>query len=68
LNITNTSFYDRLAAVNFFLFCVGGTQVGRIYFYQQSIKSGSIKKDAEQFVEGVVDSSKNAAKEVVGGK
>lgn len=28
-----------LAAVNFLVFCVGGTQVGRIYLYNQSLKN-----------------------------
>ena len=35
----------RLAAVNFFLGCVGTIQVGRILMYQRSIKGGDMKEE-----------------------
>jgi hypothetical protein len=41
-----------LAAANFFLFCVGATQVGRILAYNASTKN-----------ESVLDAVKDAAKE-----
>lgn len=33
-----------LAAVNALLFCVGATQVGRIYAYNKSLKAGDLAK------------------------
>ncbi|KAF2098039.1 UPF0041 domain protein [Rhizodiscina lignyota] len=56
-----------LAAVNFFLFCVGSTQVTRILMYQQSLKGDSmgseVKKAATeqaQVVEEAVKDPKGA--------
>lgn len=39
---------NRLAAVNFFLGCVGITQVTRIVRYQQSVKAGTVAEAVEQ--------------------
>lgn len=61
-----------LAAVNFFLFLTGTTQVTRILLYQQSLKNptaGDVAKDAVKEdgkkLEGVVEDVKQKVKEVV---
>ncbi|MCJ1311512.1 Mitochondrial pyruvate carrier 2 [Agyrium rufum] len=61
-----------LAAVNFFLFCVGVTQVSRILLYQQSVKNGTIKdvvkqdtKEAEKTVEEIAKDPEAAADKAV---
>ena len=60
---------NSLATVNAFLFCVGATQVTRIFMYNQSIKRTSpveeIKEAAKEqaaVVEGVAKDPKGAAK------
>src|SRR5579875_1168254 len=40
-----------LAAVNFFLFCVGSVQVGRVVMYRQSVKGGSTGTAAKEVTE-----------------
>jgi mitochondrial pyruvate carrier 2 len=52
-----------LAAVNFFLFCVGGTQVTRIFIYQQSVKEPLKQetKSAEQLVTDPIGVVKSVA-------
>ncbi|PNS13980.1 hypothetical protein CAC42_6493 [Sphaceloma murrayae] len=37
-----------LASVNFLLFCVGATQVGRVLLYQQSLKGDSVGEEAKK--------------------
>ncbi|KAE8146772.1 UPF0041-domain-containing protein [Aspergillus avenaceus] len=49
-----------LAAVNFFLGCVGVVQVGRIYNYRKSLE-GSSTEAAKDMEKEVVDSAKNVA-------
>jgi hypothetical protein len=44
-----------LATVNFFLFCVGATQVSRIALYNQSQKNSTIPKEAKQAAEGAAE-------------
>ena len=68
--IANT--YIRLAAVNFFLGCVGVTQVTRIVLYQQSLKDKPAEKvaednakDAAAIARGVVQDPEGAAKKAV---
>ncbi|KAI0147434.1 UPF0041-domain-containing protein [Xylariaceae sp. FL1272] len=53
-----------LAAVNFFLACVGVAQVTRILMWKQSQKHLSPAEKAEKKVEEVVEVAKDAAKEV----
>ena len=54
----------RLAAVNFFLGCVGVTQVTRIVLYQRSLKNASVgevvKDDAKDIAETVKVAAKDA--------
>ena len=61
----------RLAAVNFFLACVGVVQVSRIMLYQQSVKNatpgqitekeaGHVSKTAKEAAEGSKAATKNA--------
>ncbi|QIX00703.1 hypothetical protein AMS68_006220 [Peltaster fructicola] len=64
-----------LASVNFALFCVGATQVGRAFMYQQSVKGVSLTeevkqagKDAEASLEKVIEDPKAALKSVVNPK
>ena len=64
-----TSIYS-LATVNAFLFCVGATQVTRIFMYNQSVKGTSpveeIKDAAKEqaaVIEGAVKDPKGAAKQ-----
>ena len=60
---------DRLAAVNFILFCVGGTQVTRVLRYQASRKGESVGAEVQdaareeaQLVKGAVENPKGALK------
>lgn len=64
-----------LATVNFFLFCVGATQVSRVIIYRQSLKGTSVTgeakdvaKDEAETVQGVLEHSEEAAKQAVGKK
>ena len=64
----------RLAAVNFLLFCVGGTQVTRVLLHQRSQKNEGMGeqvkdavKDEARVVKGVAEDPKGAAKKVSGG-
>ncbi|KAL2820092.1 hypothetical protein BJX63DRAFT_381286 [Aspergillus granulosus] len=54
-----------LAAVNFFLGCVGVVQVTRIFNYRRSLEGGSAKEAAKDLEHELVDSAKAAAKEAV---
>lgn len=61
-----------LAAVNFFLGCVGVTQVSRIFLYQQSLKNetaGEVAKDsaidAKDTAKSIAQNPESAAKEAV---
>lgn len=56
---TNNS--RRLAAVNFFLGCVGVTQVTRILIYQRSQKAASAAQIAETDVKDVANTVKGIA-------
>ncbi|KAL8773496.1 MAG: hypothetical protein Q9209_001600 [Squamulea sp. 1 TL-2023] len=47
-----------LAAVNFFLGCVGVVQVTRILRWQQSVKNGTISEVAQQHAEGEARTAK----------
>ncbi|MCJ1476061.1 hypothetical protein MMC13_004726 [Lambiella insularis] len=53
-----------LAAVNFFLGCVGVTQVTRILLHQRSVKNGTIGAIAEENAQDVAERTKEAAKDV----
>ena len=65
-----------LATVNFFLFCVGATQVSRVLIYRQSLKgtssTGEVKdaaKEEAKTVQGDLEKqSEGAAKQAVGAK
>ena len=64
--------YCSLAAVNFFLGCVGLTQVTRIVMHQRSLEGKSvgevIKEDAKEIAEtgkGVVTKSEGAVEKAV---
>ena len=61
-----------LAAVNFFLGCVGVTQVSRIFLYQQSLKNETVGEvardsaiDAKDTAKGIARNPESAAKEAV---
>ncbi|KAG2026184.1 hypothetical protein GB937_002335 [Aspergillus fischeri] len=49
-----------LAAVNFFLGCVGVVQVTRIFMYRRSLEGGSTKEALKDIEHEVVDSAKSA--------
>ena len=53
----------RLAAVNFFLGCVGITQVTRILLWQRS-QTGSTKETLKEDTAGIKDAAVGAVKEV----
>ena len=53
--------YPSLAAVNFFLFCVGATQVSRVMMYRQSLTDQPLSEQIQE----VADDAKAKAKEVV---
>jgi len=64
-----------LATVNFFLFCVGATQVSRVLIYRQSLKGTSSTEEAKntakeeaKTVQGALEQSEGAAKQAVGAK
>lgn len=52
----------RLAAVNFFLGCVGVVQVSRIFMYRRSLEGGSAVAAAKDIEHEVVDNVKAVAK------
>lgn len=59
--------HDRLAAVNFFLGCVGTVQVGRILAYQRRVKGASTTEavgieaqEEKEVAKGVVKDPKGA--------
>ncbi|KAL2798485.1 hypothetical protein BJX66DRAFT_295774 [Aspergillus keveii] len=54
-----------LAAVNFFLGCVGVVQVTRIFNYRRSLEGGSSKEAAKDLEHELADSAKAVAKEAV---
>jgi mitochondrial pyruvate carrier 2 len=51
-----------LATVNFFLFCVGATQVSRIIVYRQSLKGTSTTDEAKDVVKEEAKVVQGAAK------
>lgn len=53
----------RLAAVNFFLGCVGATQVTRILMYQRSQEATSAGQIAQKEAKDVADTAKGIATE-----
>lgn len=53
----------RLAAVNFFLGCVGAVQVSRIFSYRRSLE-GSSKEALKEMEHEVVEPVQNAAHKV----
>lgn len=55
-----------LAAVNFFLFCVGTVQVTRIFLYRASLKDESPTEAAKSMVEESKDALKEGAAKVEG--
>ncbi|EAW08805.1 mitochondrial pyruvate carrier family protein [Aspergillus clavatus NRRL 1] len=50
-----------LAAVNFFLGCVGVVQVSRILMYRRSLDGGSTKEALKDMEQGVVGSAKSVS-------
>lgn len=52
-----------LAAVNALLFCVGATQVGRIYSYNQSVKAGELAKQEGKELEHDLKATAKKAEE-----
>ena len=68
LHVCLRGFGYSLATVNFFLGCVGVTQVTRILLYQQSVKNGStaeiVTEDAKDMGETVKEAVKDAADKV----
>ena len=52
--------------MNFFLGCVGVTQVTRILLYQQSVKNGTLSEVAERDAKDVTDTAKGIAKDAPG--
>lgn len=56
---------SRLAAVNFFLGCVGVVQVSRIFMYRRSVE-GSSAEAAKDLQHEVTDSAKDVAKKAEG--
>lgn len=55
----------RLAAVNFFLGCVGVVQVSRIIMYRRS-QDGSAIETAKDIEQDLAESAKSAAKQAEG--
>ncbi|KAI9863166.1 MAG: Mitochondrial pyruvate carrier 2 [Trichoglossum hirsutum] len=53
-----------LAAVNFFLGCVGTVQVGRILFYRRSVKGSTVAEEVNGTTEETIDGAKGADKSV----
>lgn len=56
---------SRLAAVNFFLGCVGVVQCSRIFLYRRSLDGSSVEA-AKDIEHELADSAKSAAKKVEG--
>jgi len=54
--------YRRLAAVNFFLGCVGVTQVTRIVMYQRSAEGKSAGEVVEEDAKDVADTAAGVVK------
>ncbi|MCJ1408404.1 hypothetical protein MMC19_002479 [Ptychographa xylographoides] len=54
-----------LAAVNFFLGCVGVTQVTRILMYQQSLKNGSISTVVGDDAKDITDTARDTGHDAV---
>ncbi|KAF2458240.1 UPF0041 domain protein [Lineolata rhizophorae] len=55
-----------LATVNFFLFCVGFTQITRIFLYRQSVKNDPMKAEAEQAAKEEGQTAKSIVEDPVG--
>ena len=55
-----------MAAVNFFLMCVGVTQVSRIYMYQKSIEGKSAEQIAEEDAKNLGKTAEGIAKDPEG--
>lgn len=55
-----------MAAVNFFLMCVGVTQVSRIYLYQKSIEGKSAEQIAEENAKNLARTAEGVAKDPEG--
>ena len=54
-----------LAAVNALLFCVGATQVGRIWSYNNSLKAGELaKQEGKQLEQGLEATAAKAEKKL----
>jgi len=49
-----------LATVNFFLFCVGTTQVSRVLLYRRSLKNSTVTEEAESAAKEAKDSVEGA--------
>ena len=58
---TETNVLFRLATVNFFLGCVGVTQVSRILMYQRSQEAASVGQVAETDTKDVANTVKSIA-------
>jgi hypothetical protein len=63
-SFTNATTLHRLAAVNFFLGCVGTVQVGRILFYRRSVKGSTVAEEVNGTTEETIDGAKGADKSV----
>lgn len=57
---------NSLAAVNFFLACVGVTQLTRIALYQRSLKDASAEQLAKEGLQDVKENVEGLAKDVEG--
>jgi hypothetical protein len=55
-----------LAAVNFFLFIVGSTQVTRIMLYRQSVKDQPLTEEIKAVAQEQKDAVKEVAQDPVG--
>lgn len=54
-----------LAAVNALLFCVGATQVGRIWSYNQSVKAADLAKaEGKEIEQGLKATAEKAEKKL----
>lgn len=58
-----TNGFHRLAAVNFFLGCVGVVQVSRILMWQQSVKNGTAVELVEQDAKDAVRTARGGSLE-----
>lgn len=58
--------FSRLAAVNFFLGCVGVVQVTRIMLYEQSVKNASVGQIAEKDAKDVAGTARGVAEDPEG--